>query len=164
MFCCTHTERETGTEEAFIHSNPFVVLLSTVCGRSTSHQFRHNTKKTHCRSLPEHVQDLPSRVYAHQHVWHRHVLELGVLGVGEVHLRLPDGLDQVGVVEVQRLHQLRVVEARVGPVLPQVEVHLVVLQLSKRGACTTTVLQKVLDTHEGKWGQFVPFPFPSRLP
>ena len=73
---------------------------------------------------PQHVENLTPRVNPDQNVWDSHVLELCVLGVGEVHLRLPDGLDQVGVVEVQGLHQLVVLEAAVHPVLTQVKVHL----------------------------------------
>ena len=81
------------------------------------------------KKIPEHVENLPSRIDPDQHVWHRDVLELRVLGVGEVDLGLPDGLDQVGVVEVEGLDQLLVLETGVEPTLSQVEVDLVVLRV-----------------------------------
>ena len=37
-----------------------------------------------------------------QHVGHGHELKVGLLGVGEVHLRLPDGFDQKRVGQIQR--------------------------------------------------------------
>ena len=63
-----------------------------------------------------------------QHVGHGDVLELALLRVGEVDLGLPDGLDEVGVVEVEGLLDGVVVEAGVLPVLTEVEVDLVVLE------------------------------------
>lgn len=78
--------------------------------------------------LPEHVEDLSVGVDPDEDVGHGDELELGVLGVGEVDLGLPDGLDEVGVVEVERLLDVVVVEPLVHPRLPQVQVHLVVLR------------------------------------
>ena len=77
--------------------------------------------------LPEHVEDLSPGVEPDEHVRHGDKLKLAVLGVREVHLGLPDGLDEVGIVQVQRCGDVFVAKARVGPVLPQVQVHLVVL-------------------------------------
>jgi hypothetical protein len=79
-------------------------------------------------SLPEHVEYFAVRVDSHEHVGHRDVLELGVLGVGKVDLGLPNGLDQVGVVEVERLGDFRVLQPLVLPLLPQIQVHFVVLK------------------------------------
>lgn len=84
--------------------------------------------------LPEHVEDLSVGVDPDEDVGHGDELELGVLGVGEVDLGLPDGLDEVGVVEVERLLDVVVVEPLVHPRLPQVQVHLVVLRREKRKA------------------------------
>ncbi len=67
-------------------------------------------------------------MYPEKDVGHCDILKLSLLGVGEVDLRLPDGLDQVGVVEIQSLLDGVVVQAGVLPVLTEVQVHLVVLQ------------------------------------
>ena len=81
------------------------------------------------QTLPEHVEDPPHGLDADEDVGHGDVLELGVLGVGEVDLGLPDGLHQVRVVEVEGLDQLLVLETGVEPTLSQVEVDLVVLRV-----------------------------------
>ena len=65
---------------------------------------------------------------AHQHVGHSHELELSVLGVGEVDLGFPDGLHQVGVVQVQGLGDVTMVETLVHPSLTKVQVNLVILK------------------------------------
>ncbi len=52
-------------------------------------------------------------MYPDEHVGHGDELEVGLLGVGEEHLRLPDGLDQVGVGQVERALDVGVGEARV---------------------------------------------------
>lgn len=85
---------------------------------------------------PEHVEDLATRIQADQHIGHSDKLELAMFGVREVHLRLPDGLDEVGVVEVQGRGDVAVPQTRVGPVLAQVQVHLVVLGVQQWSAVT----------------------------
>ncbi len=77
--------------------------------------------------LPQHVENISIGLDSQQYVGHRHVLEFALFSVGEVDFRLPDGLDEVRVVEVQGLGDSRVIESRIFPVLPQVQVHLVVL-------------------------------------
>ncbi len=62
-------------------------------------------------------------------VGHGDELEVGLLGIGEVDLWLPDGLDQVGVGQVQRRPDVLVREAGVRPLLPQVRVRVVVLRV-----------------------------------
>ncbi len=88
---------------------------------------------TKAKTLPEHVKDLPVWLYPEEDVGNGDVLELSLLRVGKVDLRLPDSLDQVGVVEVQGLLDGRVVQAGILPVLSQVQVHLVVLAREKAG-------------------------------
>lgn len=81
---------------------------------------------------PEHVEDPPIRVDPHEHVRHRDELELGGLGVREVHFGFPDVFHKVGVVQVQGLGDVRVAEPLVRPLLPQVQVHLIVLREDRR--------------------------------
>ena len=52
---------------------------------------------------PEHVEYATHWFDAEQEVRHRHVLELGLLGVGEVDLGFPDRLHELRVVQVQHL-------------------------------------------------------------
>ena len=60
-------------------------------------------------------------------VGHSDELEVCLLGIGEVDLWLPDGLDQVGVSQVQGSPDVFMREPRIGPLLPQVCVGHVVL-------------------------------------
>lgn len=71
---------------------------------------------------------MASRVDPDEDVGHGHVLELGVLGVRKIDLGLPDGLDQVGVVEVERFDQRGMVETWVRPMLTEIQIHLVILK------------------------------------
>ncbi len=84
---------------------------------------------------PQNIKDLPSWVDPDEHVGHGDELEVGLLGVGEEDLRLPDGLDQVWVCQVQWALDVWVREAGVRPLLAQVGVRHVVLY--KHKACMT---------------------------
>jgi hypothetical protein len=50
-----------------------------------------------------------------------------VFCVREVHFRFPYGFHQIGIVQVQRLGNFRVLESLVLPLLSQVQVNFVVL-------------------------------------
>jgi hypothetical protein len=67
-------------------------------------------------------------MYSNENVWHRHELKIGVLCVWEVDLGLPDGLDQVGVGEVERAGDVHVRETGVEPLLTKVSVGHIVLK------------------------------------
>lgn len=66
---------------------------------------------------PQHVQNLAVRIDAHQDVGYCDVLELGVLGVGEVHFWFPYSFHQIGIVQVQGLGNFSVFESLVLPFL-----------------------------------------------
>ena len=64
-----------------------------------------------------------------QDVWYSDKLEVCLLGVGEVNLGLPDGLDETRISQVQRRLDVRVRKARVRPLLPQVCIGYIVLKV-----------------------------------
>ena len=62
------------------------------------------------------------------HIRDSNVLKVGLLRVWEVHLRLPQHLDQHGIVKVDGAFEGVVEEPKLQPPLPQVQVHRVVLR------------------------------------
>ena len=77
---------------------------------------------------PKNIENVPVGVDADEHVWDGDELKVGVLGVGEEHLRLPNGLDQERVGQVHGRGPVLVGQPRVPPLLPQVRVCDVVLK------------------------------------
>lgn len=75
---------------------------------------------------PQDVQDGAIGLYSDEDVGNRHILEVPVLGVGKVHLGLPQELHYHGVVRVNGPAQ-GVIETSFCPSLPQGHVHRVVL-------------------------------------
>ena len=51
-------------------------------------------------TLPEHVEDLASGIQSDEHIRHGDKLKLSVLGVREVHLRLPDSFDEIWIIQI----------------------------------------------------------------
>lgn len=76
---------------------------------------------------PENVEDGAVGVYPQHDVGDGDVLEIRLLGVGEVHLWFPQHFDQEGVVEVHGSGERVVEEAQLYPPLPQVQINTVVL-------------------------------------
>lgn len=75
---------------------------------------------------PQDIQDGTIGLYSDEDVGNRHILEVPVLGIGEVHLRLPQELHHHGVVCVNGPPQA-VIETSFRPPLPQGQIHRVVL-------------------------------------
>jgi len=77
--------------------------------------------------LPEHIEYIAVGFDAYQNVGHGDELEFGVFRIWKVHFRLPYGLDQIRIVEVQRFGNVRMFQSGVLPFLPEIQVDLVVL-------------------------------------
>ena len=79
-------------------------------------------------ALPQNVENFPVGMNSDEHIGHGDKLEVGLFGIRKEHLGLPDGLDQVGVRQVHGLLQIRVGQAGVPPLLPEVRVGHIVLK------------------------------------
>ena len=89
-----------------------------------------DTEKENVFDIPKHVENLASWINPDQNVWHGHVLKLSIFGVGKINFRLPNGLDQIGIVQVQRIHKLRMVQPFIWPMLTKIQIHLVILSMN----------------------------------
>ena len=77
--------------------------------------------------LPEHIENFSFWIYAHENIWNCDELKFSIFGVGKVNFWFPNGLNEFGIVEVQRLINVNMIKPDIDPCLQQVQVHLVVL-------------------------------------
>ena len=81
-----------------------------VCARENSHNIISKliVNIDLRRLLPQHVQDLSTRIDSDQNIWNCDILELSIFGIGKIDFRFPDCLDQIWIIQIQGIHQLRV--------------------------------------------------------
>lgn len=70
---------------------------------------------------------------SNEDIGHRDKLEVGLLGVREINLGFPDGLDQVRVRQIKWCIDILMGKAGVKPLLPQVGVGHIVLESNGNG-------------------------------